>query len=135
MSLLGTADRVYSQRTATTACSKYDAQWDCYLPRLIWAYRNVPHEKPSFLLFRVDCRSPTVAALIPSQALDPEDSDYREQFLDSFFFSARFNRSTMPSHWVVISGIQIPNSSHTSHIRWDSSCPPSCMRESLGRTS
>ena len=36
------------------------------LPGVLRAYRNTPHsstgEKPSFLLFRVDCRSPTEAA-------------------------------------------------------------------------
>ena len=48
-----------------------------------WAYRNSPHEstreKPSFLLFGLDLRSPTEVALLPSSSVDPADiSDYRE---------------------------------------------------------
>ena len=44
---------------------------DKFGPGVLWAYRNTPHdstgEKPSFLLFGVDCRSPTEAALVPPQ--------------------------------------------------------------------
>ena len=44
-------------------------QWDRYLPGLLWAYRNTLHEstgeKPSFLLYGLDSRSPTKAAFIP----------------------------------------------------------------------
>ena len=40
---------------------KFGSQWDKFLPGVLWAYRNTPHdltgEKPSFPLFRVDCRS------------------------------------------------------------------------------
>ena len=43
---------------------KFGMQWDQYLPGLLWACRNTPHEsageKPSFLLFGIDCRTPTV---------------------------------------------------------------------------
>ena len=53
-----------------------------YLHGVFWAYRNVPHEatgeKPSYLLFSTDCRSPTDAAFFPC---DPRQSvevgDYR----------------------------------------------------------
>ncbi len=48
--------------------ARFGAQWDTYLPGVLWAYRNTPHEstreKPSFLLFGFDCRSPTEAALL-----------------------------------------------------------------------
>ena len=68
---------------------KFGPQWDRFLPGVLWAYRNTPHdstgEKPSFLLFGVDCRSPTEAALVPpqeSQKAGVEDiSDYREELI------------------------------------------------------
>ena len=48
-------------------------QWDRYLHGVLWAYRNTPHEstheKPSFLLFGLDCQSPTEAALLPPREL------------------------------------------------------------------
>ena len=55
--------------------------WDQYLDEALWAYRNTPHsstrEKPSYLLFGFDCRSPTEAALSPAKSLRVTDvSDY-----------------------------------------------------------
>ena len=66
--------------------ASFGCQWDRYLPGVLWAYRNTPHEatkeKPSFLLFGVDCRSPTEAALLPSGTVDPTDvDDYREELI------------------------------------------------------
>ena len=66
--------------------SKFGAQWDKYLHGLVWAYRNTPHdstnEKPSFLLFGVDCRYPTEAALLPPHSCDPAlVEDYREELV------------------------------------------------------
>ena len=53
---------------------QFGTQWDKYLPGLLWAYRNTPHEstgeKPSFLLFGFDCRSPIEAALLPPENVD-----------------------------------------------------------------
>ena len=50
--------------------AQYGNQWDTYLAGVLWAYRNTPHsltgEKPSFLLFGVDLRSPTEAAFMPT---------------------------------------------------------------------
>ena len=47
--------------------AQFGNQWDRHLPGLLWVYRNAPHdttaEKPSFLLFGWDYRSPTEAAL------------------------------------------------------------------------
>jgi len=68
--------------------AKFGSQWDAYLPGVLWAYRNTPHEstqeKPSFLLFGVNCRSPTEAALLPPERLDCTDvADYREQLMMS----------------------------------------------------
>ena len=62
--------------------AQYGAQWDRYLSGVLWAYRNTPHEatgeKPSFLLFGLDCRSPTEAALLPPNSLETmELSNYR----------------------------------------------------------
>ena len=48
----------------------FGCQWDRYLPGVLWACRNTPHsstgEKPSFLLFGVDLRTPTEAAYLLS---------------------------------------------------------------------
>ena len=67
--------------------ARFGDQWDEYLSGILWSYRNTPHastgEKPSFLLFGVDCRSPTEAAFLPTSALNqPVDvEDYREQLM------------------------------------------------------
>lgn len=75
-------------RTLKTVLRKhaatFGAQWHQYLPGVLWAYRNTPHEatgeKPSYLLFGVDCRSPTEAAFLPPTPLQiTEVEDYREQ--------------------------------------------------------
>ena len=77
-------------RTLKTILRKHAAtfgnQWDRYLPGVLWAYRNTPHEstgeKPSFLLFGMDCRTPTEAAYLPPSSLRPADvSDYREELI------------------------------------------------------
>ena len=77
-------------RTLKTALRKHAArfgvQWDQYLAGVLWAYRNTPHEstgeKPSFLLFGMDCRTPTEAALLPPTQLMPtEVEDYREEVI------------------------------------------------------
>ena len=68
-------------RTLKTALRKHAArfgvQWDQYLSGVLWAYRNTPHEstgeKPSFLLFGMDCRSPTEAALLPPTQPEPTE--------------------------------------------------------------
>ena len=45
--------------------ARFGLQWDQYLPGVLWAYQNLPHErtkeKPSFLMFRMDLRSPSEA--------------------------------------------------------------------------
>ncbi len=57
----------------------FGEQWDTYLYGVLYAYRNVPHEstneKPSFLLYGVDCRSPTEAALLPPSEVEIRDLD------------------------------------------------------------
>ena len=75
----------------------FGKQWDRYLPGLLWAYRNTPHkstgERPSFLLFGVDCRSPSEASFLPPSTLQPTDvDDYREELVLSLS-SARSNAS------------------------------------------
>ena len=62
----------------------FGVQWDRYLPGVLWAYRNTPHEstgeKPSFLMFGKDLRTPTEAALLPVHHLEPNTvEDYREE--------------------------------------------------------
>ena len=48
--------------------ARYGLQWDQYLSSVQSAYRNTPHEatgeKSSYLLFGIDCRSLTEAALV-----------------------------------------------------------------------
>ena len=66
--------------------AKFGLQWDKYLHGVLWAYRNTPHdstlEKPSFLLYGMDCRYPTEAALMPPSPIEPTDvSDYREELI------------------------------------------------------
>ena len=66
--------------------AQFGKQWDHYLPGLLWAYRNTPHEstgeKRSYLLFGVDCRSPSEAALLPPSTLQPTNvDDYREELI------------------------------------------------------
>ena len=65
---------------------KFGPQWDKFLPGVLWAYRNTPHEatkeKPSFLMFGLDLRTPTEAALLPASPLEPTDvEDYREELI------------------------------------------------------
>ena len=75
-------------RTLKTALRKHAArfgvQWDRLLSGVVWAYRNTPHEatqeKPSYLLFGLDCRTPTEAAMLPPSAVQlTEVSTYREE--------------------------------------------------------
>ena len=66
--------------------ARFGSQWDVYLYGVLWAYRNTPHastgEKPSYLLFGLDCRSPTEAALLQvSPSPDVSVGDYREQLI------------------------------------------------------
>ena len=69
-----------------THAVKFGSQWDRYLHGVLWAYTNTPHdstlEKPSFLLFGVDCRYPTEAALVPPTDVEPaEIDDYRQELI------------------------------------------------------
>ena len=75
-------------RTLKTALRKhaarYGVQWDRMLPGVVWAYRNTPHEatheKPSYLLFGMDCRTPSEAAVLPPASVVPADlGDFREE--------------------------------------------------------
>ena len=66
--------------------AQFGSQWDKQLSGVLWAYRNTPHEttgeKPSFLLFGWDCRSPTEAAFLPAEAVTPTSvCDYREELM------------------------------------------------------
>lgn len=66
--------------------AKFHGQWDRFLPGVLWAYRNTPHEstkeKPSFLLFGIDLKSPTEASLLPPDSLTPTDlGSYREELM------------------------------------------------------
>jgi len=90
-------------RTLKTMLRKQAAtfgmQWDQYLSGVLWAYRNTPHsstgEKPSFLLFGFDCRSPMEAALVPTKPLKPTNiTDYREQMMLSLSSARKLAEQT-----------------------------------------
>ena len=75
-------------RTLKTALRKhagtYGPQWDKYLSGILFSYRNIPNdsigEKPSYLLFGMDCRTPTEAVFLKPALLQPGDArDYREE--------------------------------------------------------
>jgi len=66
--------------------SRFGNQWDNYLSMVLWAYRNTPHdstgEKPSFLLFGTDLRSPTEAAYHNPNTLVPGTTEnYKEEVM------------------------------------------------------
>ena len=66
--------------------TRFENQWDQYLSNVLWAYRNTPHEstgeKPSFLLFGWDLRTPTEAAFLkPSELLPSTAEHYREEVM------------------------------------------------------
>ena len=72
--------------------AQFGAQWDKNLSGILWAYRNTPHEstgeKPSFLLFGWDCRSPTEAAFVPAEDITPTSvTDYREELILNLSFA------------------------------------------------
>ena len=66
--------------------TKFHGQWDRFLLGVLSAYRNTPHdstkEKPSFLLFGIDLKSPSEASLLPPESLNPTDlGSYREELI------------------------------------------------------
>ena len=68
--------------------SRYGNEWDQHLYGVLWAYRNTPHEttgeKPSFLLYGRDLRSPVEAELLsPEQHPLMTTEDYREELLQT----------------------------------------------------
>ena len=78
----------------------FEKQWDTFLPGVLWAYRNMPHEatkeKPSFLLFGLDCKSPTEAALLPPEHPEPVNmEDYREQLIVSLSSARKLAASSI----------------------------------------
>jgi len=80
--------------------AKFGVQWNQYLSGVLWAYHNTPThsstgEKPSFLLFSFDCRSPMEAALIPTKPLKPTNiTDYREQMMLSLSSARKLAEQT-----------------------------------------
>lgn len=78
----------------------YGNQWDQYLARILWAYRNTPHEttgeKPAFLLFGMDCRSPTEAELSPPLNRNETDvTAYHEDLMESLSFARTLAAETI----------------------------------------
>ena len=80
--------------------SRFGSQWDRYLSGILWTYRNTPHdstrEKPSFLLFRVDCRSRTEAEITPPSNWNPTNVvDYREELMLSLSSARQLANETI----------------------------------------
>ena len=68
--------------------AQYRPQCDKHLSGVLWVYRNTPHsttgEKPSFLLFGWDCKSPCEAAMLPPASTQPTTvADYRRDLMES----------------------------------------------------
>ena len=91
-------------RTLKAMLRKHSAtmgpQWDEYLSGILWAYRNTPHystgEKPSFLLFGMDCRSPSEAALLPPASPDNTAlGDYREELMLNLSSARKLAQTTL----------------------------------------
>ena len=64
----------------------FGSQWDRYLPGVMWAYQNTPHdstgEKHSFLLLGHDCRTPTEACYLPETPAQVGSVEkYREELM------------------------------------------------------
>ena len=87
--------------------ARHGAQWDQYIHGVVWAYRNTPHsstkEKPSYLLFGMDCRSPTEAALLPPKSIRATKiSDYREELVTTLSsaraLALKFNRKSQQQY-------------------------------------
>ena len=70
----------------------YGSQWDQHLYGVLWAYRNTPHEstgeKPSFLMFGFDLRTPSEAELLPpSNQACTGIEDYRVQVMNTLILA------------------------------------------------
>ena len=68
------------------ACCDIGSQWDQYPCVAFYGRIGIHHastkEKPSFLLYGVDCRAPIEAALLPNDQLEPNEiSDYWEELI------------------------------------------------------
>lgn len=77
---------------------KYGKEWDRYLYGVLWAYRNTPHdstgEKPSYLLFGRDLRSPVEAELLTPTLTPPTSAEeYKQQLLQTLAHSRHLAES------------------------------------------
>ena len=76
-------------------------QWDQHLYAVLHAYRNTPHdttrEKPSYLLFGKDLRTPTEAAYLPETKNRNVESleTYREKLMTGLTVARRLAGETM----------------------------------------
>ena len=66
--------------------ARYGKEWDRHLYGVLWANWNTPHEatreKPSFLFFGTDLRSPAEAELLPvTERTDTKAETYRERLV------------------------------------------------------
>ena len=80
--------------------AKMGNQWDHYLSGVLWAYRNTPHEstgeKSSFLLFGLDCHSPTEACLLPPSTVQSVVvNDYQEEMMLSLSSARQLASATL----------------------------------------
>ena len=130
--------------------ARFGSQWDQYLHGVLWAYWNMPHsstgEEPSFLLYGFDCRSPTEAAYLPGNEVNPTDvSDYREELMTSLTSAREIAAKTIQRAQVRYKNSMIAKpSSRTSSSEIGYSCAfpkrkrgdgASCLDPGMGRIS
>lgn len=96
--------------------AKFERQWDKFLPGILWSYRNTPQdstgEKPSFLLFGLDCKSPTEATFVHGTSL------YLTDLFDYWAVIDFGQRIGLQMHQVSSEGIQ-EETWQEGHVAYD----------------
>ena len=82
--------------------ARFGPQWDRYHSSVLFAYHNSPHEstgeKPSYLVFGLDCRTPAEAVFSNPSELTPSDvEDYHEELTLGLQIARELASSTIRS--------------------------------------
>ena len=98
--------------------AQFGKEWDKNLYGVLWAYSNTPHgsthEKPSFLLFGMDLRSPVEAELLSALDQPPlEMETYREHLMQTLATS-RESRSVKLRGGIRHTSTKEPARDHTA---------------------
>ena len=105
----------------------YGKQWDQYLHRVLWAYRNTLHEatikKFSFLLYGRDCRYPLEAAFLPADEIKTAElTDYRNEL----------TMTLSEAHDLAAQSIQAAQKKYKHQYDWIPRCLPVSRRLGTG---